>query len=527
MDSASPHSGARLPGVACVAQNRLLADLRGGRFVLTVESPPLLGSRPLKEVVEDVLRLARWVQEDGRVTALTVSDRVRTDRDHDPVEVGARVVETTGVCPLVHWAGKARTARHLQEDLERGQAAGLSNFLLLTGDALREKAPEGGERYLDSVDAIRIARQQLPGSLLAAAVNPFKYREEALWGQYVKAAKKVRAGADFLMAQIGWDPRKLAEAAEWLRARGLRVPLLASVWLLTPRVASRVLRSGPLPGVDVPPDFLRCLEAEAKTPDQGRQRALHRAALQVVGARRLGLEGAHLCGVHTPRTLEELLGLVDEYTRRCPDLPSWQAAWQEVMRHPEGSPLRLVPERPYYVDDAVSAPAAATAQEVRSFHFLQAVDRWVFDHRSPVSRIVGGVLGMVGPDSSLGRELARVERVFKGPLVGCQLCGNCRLPHTYFVCPETCPKGLANGPCGGTQGNTCEFGDRECIHARVYRLAKHTASLQTWESTWVPPVPEEVRGSCSWIHHYRGKGSKAEVLPASHPLPQEVKDVAT
>ncbi len=527
MDPAAPRSGAQLPGVARVAQNRLLEALARGAFVLTVESPPLLGSRPLEEVVEDVLRLARWVQEDGRTTALTVSDRVRTDEDHDPVEVGVRVVETTGVSPLVHWAGKGRTARHLQEDLERAQAAGLTAFLLLTGDALREKPPEGGGRYLDSVDAIRIGRQRLPASLLAAAVNPFKYREEALWGQYVKAAKKVRAGADFLMAQIGWDPRKLTEAAAWFRARGLRVPLLASVWLLTPRVASRVFRSGPLPGVYIPPDLLRCLEAEAEAPDQGRQRAMHRAALQVVGARRLGLAGAHLCGVHTPRTLGELLDLVDEYTRRCPDPLSWQAAWQEVMRHPDGSPLRLVPEHPYYVDDATSGPAAATTQELRGFRFLQAVDRWVFDHRSPVSRIVGGALGMVGADSSLGRGLARAEKLFKGPLVGCQLCGNCRLPHTYFVCPETCPKGLANGPCGGTQGNTCEFGDRECIHARVYRLAKHTGSLETWESTWVAPVPEEVRGSCSWIHHYRGQGSKAEVLPPFHALPREVKDVAT
>lgn len=29
------------------------------------------------------------------------------------------------------------------------------------------------------------------------------------------------------------------------------------------------------------------------------------------------------------------------------------------------------------------------------------------------------------------------------------------------VCPETYPKRLANGPCGGTDGNLCQFRHRE------------------------------------------------------------------
>ena len=46
--------------------------------------------------------------------------------------------------------------------------------------------------------------------------------------------------------------------------------------------------------------------------------------------------------------------------------------------------------------------------------------------------------------------LHAVERMVKRPLVGCDTCGSCRLQETLYVCPETCPKGLANGPCGGT-----------------------------------------------------------------------------
>lgn len=493
-------------------RNRLAEELRRGAFVLTVESPPLLGSKPLEEVAQEVVGLARRLQEDGRVAALTISDRVRTDRDHDPVPVAGRVAEATGVVPLVHWAGKGRTASHLERDLDRAHEAGLDSFLLLTGDALREPPSEGPARYLDSVDALRIARRRLPEALLAAAVNPFKYREEALLGQYVKAAKKVRAGADVLMTQIGWDPRKLGELAGWLHGRGLQVPVLATVWLVTPRLAARVLDGAPLPGVYVPPDLLVCLKAEGNAPDRGRRRAILRAALQVVGAERLGLAGAHLCGVHSPQTVEELLEAVDTWRRDCPDLGSWEAAWQEFMRHPDGRPVRLVPDEPFYLD-AAGAGVSASPAEVRRFRLLRLVDHWVFDHGSPVARTVGRLVAGADPRGVAGKALGRVEAVAKGSWLGCRMCGACRLPHTFFVCPETCPKGLANGPCGGTDGNTCEFRDRECIHARIYRLAKHTGRLDDWEATWVPPVPEEVRGTCSWIHHFRGSGSPAEALP--------------
>jgi len=493
----------------------LRESLQTRAFVLTVESPPLVGSQPLERVVDEVVRLARWIQEDGRVTALTVSDRVRTDRDHDAVEVAQRVAEATGLVPLVHWAGKGRTVDTLLRDLETAVSSGLSAFLLLTGDALREPPREGPPRYVDAVDAIHIARRRFPHLLLAAAVNPFKYREEALLGQYVKAVKKLRAGANVLMTEIGWDPRKLREAAEFFSARGLDVPVLASVWRLTPRVAARVLGGSRLAGVFVPRDLLACLRSELDTPNLGRRRAVHRAALQVVGARLLGLAGAHLCGVHSERTLEEVLDAVRRFTESCTDLSGWEAAWADVVRHPDGRAMALAPADGYYLG-AEMLSVSASPGEIRQFQLLRTVDHWGFDHGSPVSRLAGAALGSVNPYGPVGRLLARVEGAVKGPWLGCQLCGNCRLPHTLFVCPETCPKGLANGPCGGTDGNTCEFGDRECIHARIYRLAKHTGQLDAWEATWVAPVPESVRGTCSWIHHYQGEGSRAEVLPQPH-----------
>ena len=33
------------------------------------------------------------------------------------------------------------------------------------------------------------------------------------------------------------------------------------------------------------------------------------------------------------------------------------------------------------------------------------------------------------------RVLESVERVIKGPLFGCRMCGNCLLQETAFICP--------------------------------------------------------------------------------------------
>jgi methylenetetrahydrofolate reductase (NADPH) len=60
----------------------------------------------------------------------------------------------------------------------------------------------------------------------------------------------------------------------------------------------------------------------------------------------------------------------------------------------------------------------------------------------------------------------------KHSISGCESCGQCRIADTLYICPETCPKGLTNGPCGGTRLDICEFDNRECIHSSKAGLAK-------------------------------------------------------
>ena len=47
----------------------------------------------------------------------------------------------------------------------------------------------------------------------------------------------------------------------------------------------------------------------------------------------------------------------------------------------------------------------------------------------------------------------KIEKITKGFLFDCQMCGQCALSSTGMSCPMNCPKTLRNGPCGGVRDN--------------------------------------------------------------------------
>lgn len=494
--------------------NYVREALASRRFVLTIEVATPRATEPFEDAIRSMLVLAREIRDDPRIDAIAVTDRSRSDHDHDPIVTGARMAEVCGKMPIVHWAGKDRTLSNLETDLERAEALGLDTFLLVTGDKVHHPPADRPVRYLDSVNALDTARQRSPKCLLAAAVCPFKYREEELVNQYLKAGKKLRAGADFLMTQIGWDPLKFAEVHWFLNRRGYHAPLLAELLLLTaPR--SRRIRSFGLPGVTITDDLAQRLEEEAASPDGGRAAAFRRLALQIVTVRDLGYAGAQISGLVRYPSIVRLLDEIDAITRQHPTPEARQEAWQELLTLKEGRTVQVAPTGGLYLQasavvETMGRPVvgAASSPEWSRFRTMDLIDRLLFREGSIGAELLGPLLRRLDPRSGVGEVLLRAERAIKEPLVGCQTCGFCRLPHTAYVCPETCPKGLANGPCGGTKDNTCEFGDRECIHNQIYRISKQTGGLSNLEEVLMPSVPEPAWDSCSWITHFRGAGPK-------------------
>lgn len=501
-------------------RNVLREQLAHGRFVAAVEFVTPEASEEFEGAVAPVVELGERVKGDSRFHAIALTDRVKSDHDHDPVRVAARVAEASGKAPTVHLSGKDRDPAWLADSLARMRAAGLENLLLVTGDKVRE-APAGRPvRYYDSVNMVADARAAHPDLLLTAAVSPFKYREEELLNQYLKMAKKERAGADGFITQIGWDMLKFKELLAYRRRRGLTAPVLAGTMLLTVARA-RFIRANKLAGITITDELQARLEDEARQPDRGVGAAYRRLALQIVGLKRFGYAGFQLTGMHHYDKLDRLLRQVEALDQGLTTEGAWWDAWWHCLRGPDGRPTPTAP-RPYYLFRELAEPEgwrvplealtpvelpapASPSAEYRRYRWLDRLDHLVFREGSPGAAVLRPLARLIPAGSTVERGLHWIERRTKEPLLGCQTCGFCRLPYTAYVCPETCPKGLANGPCGGTSDNRCEFGDRECIHNAKYRIAREGGRLAELETELIPAVDARRRGTCSWTSHFRGE----------------------
>jgi len=71
------------------------------------------------------------------------------------------------------------------------------------------------------------------------------------------------------------------------------------------------------------------------------------------------------------------------------------------------------------------------------------------------------------------------ESFVKSMLFDCHSCGQCVLSKNGLICPMSCPKGLRNGPCGGTINGMCEVHkDKKCVHCRIHkRVSKGSTDL--------------------------------------------------
>ncbi len=102
-------------------------------------------------------------------------------------------------------------------------------------------------------------------------------------------------------------------------------------------------------------------------------------------------------------------------------------------------------------------------------------------------------------DEPLSHKLMEdLEYAIKGPLFGCRMCGNCLLQETAFICPMECPKGLRNGPCGGSTPERCYVDKtRPCIwykiYERAFKLGRQEKLLEV-----LPPLDWEKVGTETW-----------------------------
>lgn len=131
-----------------------------------------------------------------------------------------------------------------------------------------------------------------------------------------------------------------------------------------------------------------------------------------------------------------------------------------------------------------------------------------------------------------------LERVTKGFLFDCQMCGQCALSSTGMSCPMNCPKNLRNGPCGGVRDNGhCEVKpEMKCVWVQAWQGAERMGLSQVQGHKILDvqkPVDNRFKGKSSWLRVVRiakgledeggNKPKPASAKPAPKPTPKPVE----
>jgi Methylene-tetrahydrofolate reductase C terminal len=116
---------------------------------------------------------------------------------------------------------------------------------------------------------------------------------------------------------------------------------------------------------------------------------------------------------------------------------------------------------------------------------------------------VGAALEAAPP---LYKAFTWAEEKTKRYLFGCRMCAQCALPTTAYACPQTCPKQLRNGPCGGAfPDGRCEvYPEMQCVWVIAYERAAEAGHVEDLRRL-VRPLDNRKWGQSSWVNYWRGR----------------------
>jgi hypothetical protein len=101
----------------------------------------------------------------------------------------------------------------------------------------------------------------------------------------------------------------------------------------------------------------------------------------------------------------------------------------------------------------------------------------------------------------LDAPMAAVEKVVKGFLFDCQMCGQCALSSTGMSCSMNCPKNLRNGPCGGVRPDGhCEVKpEMPCVWVLGFQGSERMRGGYARIRLVQPPVDRRLQGRSAWL----------------------------
>ena len=463
--------------------NRFREKMNNGIFQVFLEITP-----PSDQILmEDAV--ARFAEVEYAVSSRTdlPAALTFTDFSGEPKNLLDTVSFASALCKmdrdkhLLCVSGRSRPLSEIEKLLGHAAAEGFRNVLILSGGSVPDDTPAEVRKrhYTESVHILQSIQEHFGDTLNAGcSFNPYCYLPTTSFPQYFKLMKKIAMGASFIVTQFGWDMRKLQELRWFLSTRSVPLPSVARLLLLTPDRADAIC-SGKEPGIHISPDLEAMLRSEmTHSITQFEAAQWRRLQLHAAGARLLGYSGIQIAGVDRPEMVNILFNRISEALAEFKTFEDWLNAYRDYYDRLELAPY---PYRFYEFEDLLSS-AQPPEQPVRTQSEITPVSGWeVFRYRL-ASKLLAHADTLPADEKRLTKKL----------LVSCRSCRDCRLPQMHFICPENCPKGMSNGPCGSVRvDGKCEFGFQECIHSRRMRIAEYLNDYAPLEECIIPPPKDK------------------------------------
>ncbi len=548
-------------------------------FCVTWEQIPGLGAFEIRQ--ELVLENARKAAQGGKICAISIVDNPGGN-PAIATEILCSEIHKIGIEPLVHLAFRDKSRNQVESLLYQLAALDINNLLILTGDYPSNAGFQGMSRPvfdLDSVNGLQLIAAMNQGMehemmrkktrlaptdfFAGVAFSPFKRDEAEVMGQYFKLKKKIEAGADFIITQIGYDFRKLHELQIWLKTHGYKIPILISIQVLS-LAAARSMHDNRVPGCIITGKLLAQITEESRSADKGKQSRLDRAAKMFAIARGMGFAGACISGQNIPyESVEYIIEKGRELTSVWPDLlpefefpqekgfyyfergdlplssfnrgkaqslhleiPANQASFFEKGIDNKSKPVstggsgisevsEVAPGGDFTGDPPeklirglnLEKQSLRTQKPVHPiiYYLSRVLHVTIFEPASPIFKILQPVMRRIDSSPGMRKAFGAVEYWIKATLYGCMNCGDCALFDVAYLCPVSqCPKNQRNGPCGGSYHGWCEVypHERKCVWVRAYLRLKAQHKEDTIGTLIVPPCNWELWQSSSWLNYF-------------------------
>jgi len=499
--------------------SKLLRSLKDPNdFTLTFELVPGPGSRSRQH--HRILNLAKEIAADGRFRALSITENAGGHPALTPEALGSEI-QAMGSEVIIHLSCKDKNRNQMESLLFGWDRQHLRNLLVVTGD-YPQKGYQGHPKPvfdLDSVQTVNLLGTMNRGLTISGVersedalratsflrgvvVSPFKFLEAELMMQYYKLHRKVAAGADFVITQIGYDARKFHELLLYMQQMRLDVPVLGNVFIPNLPV-TELMYQGRIPGCVITEPFYQRIRQEAKDADKGKEARLLRGAKLLAVLKGLGYAGAHIGGPGlTSKDLDFMLAAAAKLRSQ------WRTCLGDLCFWPEAAFW-------YFTKDTASGlntpePAALPAPG-HTRHPGYTLARFFHDQAFATDGLFYQPMKKICLAFDQGRRcntLCRFEHTIKTAFFGCQNCGDCTLAELAFLCPQSgCAKYLLNGACGGSRDGWCEVypGSKACLFVKVYERLKSYNLAATMQTGFVPPRDWALNNTSSWINYFNGR----------------------